>query len=66
MIEKHGAECKLHGPPMLVVKTNFGLVLYNNSANFYRFVIGQLTLKTSITTAADDIHKYFFTVFQRK
>ena len=27
---------KLHGPPMLVDKTNFGLVIYNN-ANFYRF-----------------------------
>ena len=25
-----------------------------------------LTLKGSITTAADDIHKYFFIVFQRK
>ena len=26
----------LHGPPMLVYKTNFGLVLYNH-ASFYRF-----------------------------
>ena len=25
-----------------------------------------LTLKVPITTAADDIHKYFFIVFQRK
>ena len=25
-----------------------------------------LTLKALITTAADDIHKYFFIVFQRK
>ena len=36
---------KLQGPPMLVGKTNFGLVLYNHT-NFYRFeehlVIGQL------------------------
>ena len=37
---------KLHGRPMLVDNTNFGLVLYNH-ANFYRFeetssVIGQL------------------------
>ena len=36
---------RLHGPPVLVDKTNFGLVLYNY-ANFYRFenqlVIGQL------------------------
>ena len=29
--------------------------------NFYK-----LTLKAPITTAADDIHKYFYTVFQRK
>ena len=27
---------KLHGPPMLADKTNFGLVFYNH-ANFYRF-----------------------------
>ena len=27
---------------------------------------GLLSLKAPITTAADDIHKYFFTVFQRK
>ena len=27
---------KLHGPPMLVDKTNFGLVIYNYT-NFYRF-----------------------------
>ena len=26
----------------------------------------QLTLKVPVTTAADDIHKYFFIVFQRK
>ena len=26
----------LHGPPILVDKTNFGLVIYNH-ANFYRF-----------------------------
>ena len=26
----------MHGPPMLVDKTNFGLVLYNHT-NFYRF-----------------------------
>ena len=29
---------ELHGPPMLVVKTNFGSVLYNHAwSNFYRF-----------------------------
>ena len=36
--------CLLHGPPMLVDKTNFGLVLYIHT-NFYRFEetsIGQL------------------------
>ena len=27
---------------------------------------GDLTLKAPITTAADDNHKYFFIVFQRK
>ena len=27
---------------------------------------GLLALKAPITTAADDIHKYFFIVFQRK
>ena len=27
---------KLHGPPMLVDKTNLGSVIYNH-ANFYRF-----------------------------
>ena len=29
-------------------------------------VIAALTLKAPITTAADDIHNYFFIVFQRK
>ena len=40
---KHKQEMKrnhsgkeLHGPPMSVDKTNFGLELYNH-ANFYRF-----------------------------
>ena len=33
-----GNKVQLHGPPMLVDKTNFGLVLYNHS-NFYRFEI---------------------------
>ena len=31
-----------------------------------RLIIGLLTLKAPITAAADDIHKYFFIVFQRK
>ena len=31
--------------------------------NFFRII---LTLKAPITTAADDIHKYVFIVFQRK
>ena len=29
-------------------------------------ITNHLTLKVPITTAADDIHKYFFIVFQRK
>ena len=29
-------------------------------------LIHSLTLKAPITTAVDDIHKYFFIVFQRK
>ena len=29
-------------------------------------VKAMLTLRALITTAADDIHKYFFIVFQRK
>ena len=33
-------------------------------ATSYNFL--SLTLKAPITTAADDIHKYFFIVFQRK
>ena len=33
---------------------------------FQRLESKQLTLKALITTAADDIHKYFFIVFQRK
>ena len=35
-------------------------------ANMSVFSIIFLTLKVPITTAADDIHKYFFIVFQRK
>ena len=30
------------------------------------YVTDSLTLKAPTTTAADDIHKYFFIVFQRK
>ena len=39
MASDKGLQCLLtglHGPPMLVDKTNFGSVLYNQ-ANFYRF-----------------------------
>ena len=32
----HISGFKLHGPPMLVDKTKFGLVIYNH-AKFYRF-----------------------------
>ena len=38
------------------------LVLDDGSSD-HRYI---LTLKTPVTTAADDIHKYFFIVFQRK
>ena len=31
-----------------------------------QFIFTILILKAPITTAADDIHKYFFVVFQRK
>ena len=30
------------------------------------YLLNSLTLKAPITTAADDIYKYFFIVFQRK
>ena len=33
---QHGLLIGLHGPPIMVDKTNFGLVFYNH-ANFYRF-----------------------------
>ena len=37
------------------------------SISFVKFSdLALLTLKAPITTAADDIHKYFFIVFQRK
>ena len=39
----------------------WGLLLKNRGAFFFF-----LTLKAPIMTAADDIHKYFFIVFQRK
>ena len=32
----------------------------------YPFFWGLLTLKAPVTTAADDIHKYFFIVFSEK
>ena len=35
--KSRGIKQILHGPPMLVDKTNFGLVFYNH-ANFYRFL----------------------------
>ena len=37
----------------------------NRSLVWFLVVLG-LTLKAPITTAADDIHKYFFIVFQRQ
>ena len=48
-------------------------LLLNIDNNFFDSMVNriypselQLTLKALITTAADDIHKYFFIVFQRK
>ena len=34
--------------------------------SLYEGLDGQLTLEATITTAADDIHEYFFFVFQIK
>ena len=40
---------------------------HNNSENeWLNEWINNLTIKSPITTAADNIHKYFFIVFQRK
>ena len=39
--------------------------MHYKNGNAYK-VQHLLTLKVPITTAADDIHKYFFIVFQRK
>ena len=45
-------------------------VVLSDNFLFYRrkcnSLICDLTLKAPITTEADDIHKYFFIVFQRK
>ena len=43
-----------------------GPVVQSNVSLTKSLVMGLLTLKAPITTAADDIHKYFFIVFQRK
>ena len=39
---------------------------FTNGNKFCDFLFASLSLKAPITTAADDIHKYFFIVFQRK
>ena len=42
-------------------------ILVSVSSDSWKQKVGSvLTLKAPITTAADDIHKYFFIVFQRK
>ena len=40
------------------------MLMINADSQF--LVMELLTLKAPIMTAADDIHKYFFIVFQRK
>ena len=45
--------------------TYYKLFVINGLDNFYSDV-HKLTLKAPITTAADDIHKYFFIVFSEK
>ena len=47
-----------------IIKLEFMNNIYGQSEHDFRYLI--LTLKTPITTAADDFHKYFFVAFQRK
>ena len=42
------------------------LQLFKSDLGQYCHGIIMLTLKAPVTTAADNIHKYFFIVFQRK
>ena len=42
------------------------LLLVAGEIKIIKNVHNSLTLKKPVTTAADDIHKYFFIVFQRK
>ena len=55
---------------MLVFFTGFFLKLYailifQNPSDSQTLGTTALTLKAPVTTAADDIHKYFFIIFQR-
>ena len=58
----------IHGQVLFVSRNIFFHALnVNFKLNCYSVFFGiYLTLKAPITTAADDIHKYFFIVFQRK
>ena len=58
--DKHPCSNK-HPAPFLKIVFFFILICSSSRSKFY-----PLTFKALITTAADDIHKYFFIVFQRK
>ena len=60
-LQVHVSVVLLPEPSCLVFLHNFEKALCDNESDQ-----GWLTLKAPITTAADDIHKYFFIVFQRK
>ena len=46
--------------------TKFGKKSTDFRQDLFFFWVSVLTLKVPVTTAADDIHEYFFFVFQRK
>ena len=46
----------------LIIVTSYGV----SNCSAITVITRSLTLKGPITTAADNIHKYFFIVFQRK
>ena len=54
-------QCMTWYPP--ITKEHF-IVTTNDQVRSLWFLL--LTVKVSVTTAADDIHKYFFIVFRRK
>ena len=46
--------------------SDFNCITRKNFKSFFFFCKCLLTLEVPITTAEDDIHKYFFIVFQKK